>query len=126
MTSILWPSSIPSAPKVGTYSEVPRVYKSKFESEVGPPIERRTSTIKISDVKYSIVMSDDQLEQFERFVLDTLQQGVLKFYMTHPRTLTQVAAKFDDDPFGVSWLAPAYGSVPGYWEVSINLMVFGQ
>lgn len=90
MTSILWPSSLPCGFVNGGGTETRLAPKHSFEPEVGSPITRPKGTLRQFSQDVEMVMTRLQLETFEAFYMNTLKDGTLPFYMTHPRLRTQV------------------------------------
>lgn len=114
----LWPNSLPQSPLVDGYSEIIKRPKVSFSPDVGPPIQRRKGTVKLSSISINMVMTSAQVEQFEAFHDDTLSGGALPFLFSHPRTENQITAWIPgDEPFQVNSISPSH------WTVSFVLLV---
>jgi hypothetical protein len=119
MSAIYWPSSLPAFINRSGHSEEPQEQKASFDSEIGPPIERATGTMRILRLAVEWDMSADQLALFEDFVLGDLAQASLPFFWTRPRTGAVVTARLVGKP--------AYQAAPIsniWWRVSATVLVY--
>ncbi|MCI5078737.1 hypothetical protein [Oricola sp.] len=92
MAIATWPASLP-VPLLDLYSESPVFAKRSFKPEVGPEIESRRGTVKISRDNWVLHCTAEQVEVFEEFVEIDLQSAVEPFLITHPRRDEQVRVR---------------------------------
>lgn len=115
-----WPASLPLRVDRHPYQEVPQPATVLFRPEVGPPIGRRRSTVRLSIVPFAFVMTTAQVATFETFVAGDLAGGVLPFTIRHPRTdATVTATLIDETPYGIAWFSPEA------WTVTFRALVRG-
>lgn len=81
-----WPVSIPQKPVKGSWSRQPQTNVVGFMPDVGPPIQRRRSSVKTFSASGSFVMTQTQVNTFETFFQDDLEDGSLSFDWDHPET----------------------------------------
>ena len=98
MSAIFWPSALPLLVDGGGDGEQPVLQNASFQSEVGLPIERPTTTLRMIDVTSVWDMNADQVAIFEDFVFDDLGKGSLDFFWRRPRTGEIVTARLTGDP----------------------------
>lgn len=89
--TVSWPVTVPSDPAADTVSEALERNVATFSPDVGPPIERRRSSIAMSTVEFQLYLSPAQRADFIAFYRDTLASGTLPFEMTDPVTLAGTA-----------------------------------
>ncbi len=91
-----------------------------FESDTGPPIERPKGTVKLTDMSASMIMSTEQVADFDEFVFDDLVQATGDFTFPHPRTGDSVRVRIKGrPPYQIAEHSP------GFWRVSFQLVVIG-
>jgi len=86
MALISWPASLPQAPQFDSYS-------SQFESavirtrmDVGPPKQRRRSTVIFERQVMTFPVTKVQLQTFRTFFETTSRLGVIPFEFVNPDT----------------------------------------
>ncbi|OJU12758.1 MAG: hypothetical protein BGN85_08835 [Alphaproteobacteria bacterium 64-11] len=121
MSTPVWPDTLPRCIRPDApFNEQPVAQRVSFPSDIGPPIERAKSSIRVRSIDVSWLMTPDQVRFLEDFVFDTLGQATSEFLFLHPRTLTMVRARFEGDP--------PYRSeriMRGKFSVAATLMVIG-
>lgn len=113
-----WPASLPLRVDRHPYQEAPQPATVLFRPEVGPPIGRRRSTVRLSIATFAFVMTTAQVATFETFVANDLAGGVLPFTIRHPRTdATVTVTLIDETPYGIAWFSPEA------WTVTFRALV---
>ena len=116
--SYIWPVTLPAYP-LSDFSESKGVLMLRTPMDKGPAKLRRLGR-KPSVLAVKYVLTSDQLETLNTFVFDTLR-GTARFGYMHPRTRTQVEARFltsgDGDFYTESFIGP------DVWAVSFTLEV---
>lgn len=91
--AILWPATVPSAPIYDSYSESAPNYTLRSSTSTGPGKVRRRSSALPVQLSMSLQLTSAQLTTFEDFVLNTLDGGVLRFDILHPRKGVTIEAR---------------------------------
>lgn len=120
--AIAWPATLPARVRRPGHSETPRLPRSSFEADAGPPIERRKGTVRMAELDCTMIMTTAQVAIFEAFVFDTLVGGVLPFTFLHPRKQSVVTVRLADVD-GEPWSVRPLSGVE--WDVSFKLRVVG-
>lgn len=111
-----WPVDVPQDASVSGYGESPSRNVASFAPDVGPPIDRRRSSVATSEISCSFIFDDDQTNSLMAFYRDTIKDGTLPFTRTHPRTGDGAVMKFKD--------APKISALGGGWfNVSMSFYV---
>lgn len=112
-----WPASLPQAPQKG-FTEMggPRIVRAQMDAGIA---KQRYRGLGPSALNVSFIMTTEQVEVFESFVLSTLR-GVARFGFTHPRTGAVVEVRII--PQGESLYSLNY-IAPGYYTINLQLEV---
>lgn len=97
-----WPGTINQTVNMDGYSEAPEQNKITFQPEVGPPTERRRSSVSSNILAFTQFYTTTEYDDLITFYRTTLLDGVLTFTRTHPRTGLSATFKFTDVPKIVS------------------------
>jgi hypothetical protein len=111
MTNAIWPTSLPQCPTYEGNGESLRRPRVSFESEVGPPISRKRSTVKMSRMPINMVMTQEQVLTFEDFYDNVIGSGANSFMFPHPRLQTQVQAWIASEDVQIVKIAPMHYQV---------------
>lgn len=110
-----WPASLP--PFLLQMSRTPRPNVISFGTEVGPGKVRRRSTARSQVVSGTLLLTRDQVEDFESFFQDDLLDGSRTFTMADPVTKVETEWRFDSsNPYSMSRVTPSR------WRVEATLM----
>ena len=77
--------------------ERPVYPRNSYQTDVGPPIERRKGTYRMREIEAEAYLTPMQVDILEQFVWNELKGGVLPFLISHPRTGAPVTAKLKDN-----------------------------
>lgn len=114
---IVWPSSLPQCPIVGTWQESPQPNVLAFQPDVGKPITRRNSTAKVWLTSCRFLLSSEQRRTFLEFFDYDCFDGALPFYWNHPETKAQYRWQFDPES------PPVFTPYTmGVWELGLSLV----
>lgn len=119
----MWPEELPIKPLLDAYSERPAKVTTSMSTQNKSPIVRRTATRGNRRIDVEFNLTYEQLEVFEDFCTEKLNQCSGIFRFVHPRTKSIVDVSFDpnsDPPYELT----ANGSNK-YWLVRFTLMIWG-
>lgn len=88
--TVRWPSDLPDCLLLEGYTESPQDRKLRSSMDAGAPKQRARFTAGFDQIRGSILMDIDEVDRFESFYDNELQQGALPFRWKHPRKLTPV------------------------------------
>lgn len=115
--SYVWPVSLPQNAET-RYSESGGALLLRTPMDAGPAKLRRRGQ-RPDVLTLSFIMSPEQVQAFEVFVLQTLR-GVARFGLPHPRLQTQVEARLvpsDGELYTIEYLGPQH------WRVGFTVEV---
>ena len=98
MSVAVWPASLPTLIPTDGYSDEVERNVISFQPEVGPPLERRRSSVSTNLVSYPVNVTLDEFETLKDFYRDDLKDGVLPFTRDDPITEVQTTYKFAAPP----------------------------
>lgn len=94
-----WPGTVNQFFYKSGYSQKPEANKVSFQPEVGPPIERRRSSLSTDLVQGSGRGTSTEFAALMTFWRTTLLDGSLTFTRNHPLTgVANTVCKFTDPP----------------------------
>lgn len=93
-----WPGTVNQIVNPDSFSEAPEQNKASFQPEVGPPIERRRTSISSDVFAFTQWYTSAEYDDLVDFYRTTLIDGVLTFTRNHPRTGVSATFKFTDVP----------------------------
>jgi hypothetical protein len=113
-----WPATLPQEILVDGNSEAMGDGRLRSQTDTGPGKVRRRSTAMARPLSGSMMMSDDQLDAFEEFVLDDLGGGSLPFLFPKTRGGEGTwLVRFGED-------MPSWANVgPDLWTVTMSLEI---
>lgn len=114
-----WPTTLPQVPQRG-YTETGGMNIIRTQTDTGPAKMRRRAA-SAANLSCQFLMTTAQVTTFETFVSTSLS-GVLRFYFTHPRKLTQVEVRIVPQGNGGDLYNIDYHA-PGYWMVKLTLEI---
>jgi len=101
-----WPATLPQHPRRNGFSRSPRPNIVAFGTEVGKGKRRRRSTARSQLWTLQFIMTADQVEDFEAFFNDDLEDGALEFEWVYPMTGATWRFTFDtDQPWSIAPLS---------------------
>lgn len=104
MANPIWPSSLPQAPLLDSYSEKYTTLAQAVTTGNKSILVRRNSTRAQDKISVSFNLTKEQVGYFERFYYNTLAGGTLRFSFIHPRTKSVIDVSFDptsDNSFSI-------------------------
>jgi len=104
----VWPATVPVSRE--SYKEMPPERAIRSSMDVGPAKVRRRSTAAVREVQIRLMLTDDQLADFDEFFDDNES---LVFDFTDPRTDSLKRARFSS--------RPSYDLNQTMWAVAVNL-----
>lgn len=110
-----WPASLPQAPKLDNYKEVPADTVLRTQMDVGPEKTRRRTIAGEDEIRVVYEMDTTQLAAFETFRETTISGGSEVFELPHPRTGATINVRMENveySPMG-----------PLYWNVAFTIKV---
>lgn len=113
-STVRWPSDLPDGWLLDGYTESPQDRKLRSGMDAGAPKQRARFTAGIDQFRGSILMNLDEVDRFELFYDNELQQGTLPFRWKHPRKQTPVDLRI----IGAYSVTPVNGR-----DYTINLLV---
>ncbi len=119
--SYIWPPSLPQVPQKG-YTETGNANILSTSMDAGP-VKRRYRGKGIQKLSVSFLMTTEQLEALETFVLGPLAiRGVARFGFPHPRTNDIVEVRImpegsEGTLYNISYTAPDYYTVTMSLEI---------
>lgn len=111
-----WPSTVPQKALLGSIKFEDEQNVDEFQTDVGPPLRTRASSVAGEKVSYDYIFSSSEYEALRTFWRTDLNDGVSEFTRVHPRTGSTVTCVFLSKPNGQ--LLPN-----GYVRTSIQLYV---
>lgn len=93
-----WPGTVPEEELAGTFTEEIEDNRATFGPEVGPPKLRRRSSVPTAVLSWEQHLTAAQFAALRTFYETTLQDGVLTFTRTHPRTGASGTFRFTGPP----------------------------
>jgi hypothetical protein len=114
-----WPTTLPQVPQRG-FSETGGMNIIRTQTDTGPAKMRRRAA-SAATLSCSFLMTTAQVATFESFVSSSLG-GVLRFYFTHPRKLTQIEVRIVPQGNSGDLYTLDYNA-PGYWMVKLTLEI---
>ena len=97
MTAV-WPVAVNAYALRDSYTEEPERNVLSFKPEVGPPKERRRSSVSTDMVSFTGKYTLVEWTALKTFYRDTLLDGVLPFTFTNPLTGVSATYKFTAAP----------------------------
>jgi hypothetical protein len=99
LTPVAWPASIAQIGLSSTFVEASDVNVAKYLPEgEGEPFYRCRSVIMSDRVKFTLLVTSDELDTFNDFYADDLIDGIKPFSFTDPRTQATVVYIFMAEP----------------------------
>lgn len=98
MTVPSWPGTVNQGVNQDSFSEAPEQNKIAFQPEVGPPMERRRTSVSSNAFSFTSRCTSDEYDALVDFYWDTLLDGTLSFTRNHPRTGISATFRFTDVP----------------------------
>ena len=89
MAAIPWPPDLPQCFLRSSYAIAPKDNVLREPMEVGPPKQRRRSTVQVVEVRASMWMTGSQRRNFMVFYRKVLQEGTVAFALDDPDGYTQ-------------------------------------
>lgn len=120
MADIVWPASLPTAPRVADHSEQPPELTIRFGTDIGPAQVRARTTTNPRLFEVSMLMTKAQLDTFDEFYLSTTSGGALPFEFSRPRDGTTIDVRFASRP-RYKPTSPRTTTGRDYWEVTFTL-----
>ncbi len=111
-----WPDTLPSAPLLENFQELPPETAIRTDMDTGPAKVRQRTTAAVGTLAVSYLLSKAQTTTLDAFYQTTLFGGSGAFDYTHPRTGDTVSCRFVNPPE----YAPANGN---YFKVTLTLEV---
>ncbi len=93
-----WPDDVTQNASRGSVTEQAERNVASFQPEVGPPSERRRSSVPIEQLSYTTIMSRKARESLKAFYRTTLADGVYDFRRKHPVGGGVIRCKFTAPP----------------------------
>lgn len=119
----MWPSELPIQPLLDSYSERPAKVTASVATQNKSRIVRRVATRGNPRMNVEFSLTYEQVQIFEDFCKETLNECSGVFRFVHPRTRSIVDVSFDPDSDPPYELSP--NGSKKYWLVSFTLMVWG-
>lgn len=111
-----WPSTLPTAPLLEDFHELPPETAIRTDMDAGPAKLRQRTTAAVGALQISYLLSKTQTATLDSFYTATLFGGTGAFTYTHPRTGAMVSCRFT--------APPEYTAVNGnYFKVTLTLEV---
>lgn len=112
-----WPASLPQCPILNAFSERRQRNVVSFVPEVGKPKMRRRSTAATVVTQCAFRMTTTQLNVFDGFYVDDIDDGSLPFTWAHP------ISKVTKNWIFQAGESPTYERfAPARWRVSFTLI----
>lgn len=83
-----WPSGVSQYADADSYSERPERNVASFQPEIGPPKERRRSSISLDVFRFRTTMPFADYDTLLAFYRSDLKDGTLEFTRKHPRNVS--------------------------------------
>lgn len=90
-----WPALLPTLPRREGFRIEREDNRKTFKTEIGEPKRSRRTFVSSFMMSISLDMTDTQVDLFEEFWEDTLQDGVYPFTFTDPRTQETLRYTFE-------------------------------
>lgn len=97
MSAVFWPDTVNQFMDRGSFNEQPERNVVSFQPDVGPPIERRRSSIATTMLSGSGRGTRAEWDSLVAFYKDTLNDGIDPFVRLHPDTNVPIVCKFTGD-----------------------------
>jgi hypothetical protein len=97
-TEMIWPEELPQSPLLDGWRETLADNMLRTEMEQGPAKLRRRGTAASGRMQLHFLLSPDQGAVLDAFYSDTLQGGVKRFQLPHPRKGDAVLCRFMSPP----------------------------
>jgi len=113
----VWPTSLPQAPQKG-FNESLGMNIIRSQTDLGPAKQRRRG-VSPNTMDVSFILTTDQAQTLETFILDTLS-GVKRFIFKHPRTTQNVEVRVVNQSgnlYKLQYLAPGYWTANMVFEI---------
>lgn len=108
MTTPSWPGTVNQNVEQDGFAEAPERNVVSFQPEVGPPTERRRTSISTNVFSFTSQCTSAEYDAIVDFYRNTLLDGVLTFTRNHPRTGVSANFKFTDVPKVSQVMEPVY------------------
>lgn len=115
----IWPSSLPLAPLRDGFGDTAPSNLLRSETDTGPAKVRRRGGAKPHSVSCTYVLTDEQADIFESFVVNTLSGGSLCFDWWHPVLGRYVRARLAPSDSGL--FTRSYWGNSLDWQYSVSL-----
>jgi hypothetical protein len=113
---ITWPNTLPAAPLLEDFQELPPETAIRTDMDTGPAKLRQRTTAAVGALMVSYLLSKAQTATLDSFYATTLSGGTGVFTYTHPRTGATVSCRFVNPP--------EYAAVNGnYFKVTLTLEI---
>jgi hypothetical protein len=122
MSSAVWPASLPQNLRVGDHEETPPDTVLRTEMDAGPAKARKRFSTMPRKFSGSLVMTRDQLAEFDEFFNDVIGGGALPFEWKIPRTAVTCDVRLTKAP-AYKPTSPRAEDASDYWIVTLDLEV---
>lgn len=118
--SVSWPATLPPMRFIATeYNETAPDNRVVSEMDEGPAKMRRQGTAKPRRLAGTFLFTGPQLEIFEGFYQQDLEDGTLRFEHYRPRSNSLVEMRFVGDPYEIT----VYDVNLDTWRVDVEVEV---
>ena len=111
----VWPVSLPALSVVNDYTEEIAERALRTEMDQGPAKVRRLTNAMPDKLKFTQLLTKDQVATLDAFYKTTLVGGSTSFTDTHPRTGASVSLRFTKPP--------TYQFMGAIWKAAVELEV---
>jgi hypothetical protein len=98
MATLLWPLSLPAAPLVKGYAEVPPNIVLRSTVDAGPPKVRRRFTAGVGQIECGYALTRAEMTTLDDFFFITTGGGALPFLWVEPRRSAELSVRFKEPP----------------------------
>lgn len=96
---VAWPAEVPEHVLHDSYREEPERNVSSFDTEFGPPLESRATTVATTLIDAQYWLTKTEHDALLDFYVNDLADGVLPFTRTHPSSgVAGTTMKFREPP----------------------------
>lgn len=110
MSDVVWPGDLPQLPLYGAKERLPQ-NTIRSQTDAGIDKVRRRFTSAVKGWSGMLIMTLDQMDLFEDFYRDTLQDGALSFQYFHSRTNELITVRFKEEPPEAEYFTYGYVSL---------------